>query len=159
MSEDANCAVVRGRILRHTLTRLHGSPALALVGVWPCYPGEEHETPEMIWCGDLDGQLEIPVSTGADLRHPRDDAFDIDIYVRINSQVLADPFTAFLATYDRLAEVLGVIENLLADDPTLDEMPALVDAQLTRSAQTVRPSNEGPIGWGLCTLTAHTRLS
>lgn len=145
-------------VVRHLRDQLRRLPALSGVSVWHGWPSETDIIDEMMWAGSIAGDPEIPVSVGLDHRQRRDDNWTVDWYARVAGQIASSPQAAVDATHDRLGVILGAIENLTADDPTLDDQVTLVAAGLSHIEQEVVLTRDGPIGFGTVTLACHSRL-
>lgn len=152
--------VVEGRLLvvRELIDRLETAVPLAGVEVWEAFPGEKTLAPDMMWFGELTGDVQIPVMTGADNRHLRDDQWSAGLHVRTVGNGGLGPRDAARRAQDRLAVMCDAVDGILADDPTIDESITLVDATLTRPSQLVVSTPEGTIGWAEMQLSFHSRL-
>lgn len=152
-------AAARLDVLRHLIIRLRQDQALTGVSVWNGWPGDRDVSTEMLWAGELTGDCDVPVLTGSGSRHPRSDEWTIDWYIRAAGVAAASPQAAVDATHDRLVVIAGALEDLAADDPTLDEQPTLTAAVITHVDQAVTVTPDGPIGFGHVVLTCESRLN
>ncbi len=145
-------------VVRHMIARLSHSSALSGVDVWHGWPSDKHVTAQMVWAGELTGDCDVPVMTGAFSRHHRSDVWQIDWYVRVAGVLGPSPQQAVCATHDRLAVVCGALEDLVADDPTVDERVTLLDARVTRVEHAVELTPDGPFGYGHVVMSCESRL-
>lgn len=151
-------AAGRLAVVRHLIVRLQQDPALSGVSVWHGWPGDSDVSAEMLWTGEITGDCDIPVLTGSESRHPRSDEWQIDWYSRVAGAAATSPQQAVAVAHDRLASIAGAVENLAADDPTLDEQDTLIAAVITRIEQAVTRTPEGPVGFGHLILSCESRL-
>lgn len=145
-------------VLRSIIDHLRRDATLAGVTVWPGWPADSDVTSEMLWAGELTGDCDIPVLTGADTRQRRSDNWQIDWYSRVVGIGAATPDVAIDATHDRIAVLHGAIETLVTEDPTVDLTDCLIDAVVTRNEHGVTVTNDGPIGFGHIVLACESRL-
>lgn len=150
---------IRWALTRHMVDRLAELPALSAVEVWDAWPGEKNVSREMMYVDELAGALNIPVSEGANNRHSRDDMFDIVWLTRIATDLVTDPRTGLRAVGDRHAVIVGVLEDWLADDPSIDEFDGVVSAEITDARSMVGMTPEGPMAFGQLTVSVHSRLN
>lgn len=150
---------IRWALTRHMVARLANLPALSGVGVWPAWPGDKKVSREMLYVDELAGALNIPLSEGPNNRHSRDDKFDIVFLTRIAGTKAEDPRTGLIAAGDRLAVVVGVLEDWLADDPSLDEFDGVVSAEISDARSAIGMTQEGPMAFGQLTVSVHSRLN
>lgn len=116
----------------------------------PGYPGDTLAA-EAIWVGILDGQVDIPVMTAG--RKDRDDQFDIPFEVTVRGLSDLD------STMTRLSELVSVIEDVLADDPGLNNFDGVIDAQVTRERMTSADvQGAGRVGNAEVIVSVHSRL-
>ena len=146
-------------LILHVVERLRLAPAVSGVGVFPGWPGDKYDTGDLIWCSNITGTLDIPVSSGSDLRHPRDDMWSVEWLFKVVGPVAGDPMTALSGTADRLGLLIAALEDMCADDPSLDDWPGVVSVEITDTDQTFSLTPERPVGFGRAVLDVHTRLS
>jgi hypothetical protein len=140
---------IRWGLAHHLLDLLRDSPTMAGVLISAGWPGERAQ-PETIWLDGLDGQLAIPVMTPG--RKERDDHFDIPIEIRvINTASLDEAMT-------RLTTLIATVEDVLAEDPSIDGYDGTIDAEITSERQTCIATREGNVGFAEIIVSAHARL-
>ena len=59
----------------------------------------------------------------------------------------------------RLEELAALIEDQIADSPTLDDFGSLVSADFLTSAMTSGRTPEGPLGYARHEVRVHSRLT
>jgi len=152
---------IRWALTRHMIDRLRIAPALSGVQVWPAWPGDTiaDSSDELIWCDNIDGELNVPMSKGPDQRMSRDDMFELLFLVRVTGAMLDDQTESLLTVGDRMAEIQSVIEDWLADDPSIDEFDGVVSAELSNASMTVGMKAEAPTAYGVVTVSVHSRLN
>lgn len=142
---------IRWATVKHLVDLLRAHESMAGVLVEPGWPGDLNMTDEMVWLDELSGDVSIPVATGG--RKHRDDRFTVPLLVRVAGRRDLD------ATMSRLTEVCAAIEDVLADDPTLESFDGIVSAQITDEDQTCGSTPEGPLGFGRVVVSVHSRLT
>lgn len=139
---------IRHDVVRHVVARLRGHPALGGASVEPGWPGDKDPRPLMVWAGDLDGTLAVPVSTAG--RKIRDDIFQIQWLARASGDSLDE-------AVDRLFVAVAAIEDELADHATLEGLPGVVETQLVSSSQTAGWLPEGAVAYAEVMQSVHAR--
>jgi len=123
---------IRWTCVQRTLDLARERPELAGVTVTGVYPGDDRGT-ELVYVGDLTGDLNVPLTRSASQRVIYDDEFDITWVVEVRSNGLtADQVMA------RADEIIGVLQDVIANDAQLDTLDGVVSSRLTRQ--------EGPTG-------------
>lgn len=140
----------RWELVRHLIDTLRQHASLVGVQVEPGWPGDQ-QTSESVWVNDLDGEISIPLANAG--RKYRDDIFRIPFEIRVANRGDLD------STADRTEEIVNAIDDVLADDPALDEFPGLVSAEITSNRTTFGRTPEGVLGFGEVVVSAHLRLS
>lgn len=130
------------------LLRADGS--LVGVTVEPGWPGDRYQTAQLIWIDELDGECEIPVMTGG--RKQRNDNFDIPLQMRVIGLGTLDD------TMDKLSVLVAAVENLLANDTSLNSLDGVLSAEITRERMTSAVFPEGPVGFAEVVVSVSTRL-
>lgn len=129
---------------------LRNDPALAAVSVEPGWPGDRSPSAQLIWIDELDGTCEIPVMTGG--RKQRNDDFDIPLQMRVIGLATLDEIM------DRLSVLIAAVENLLANDTSLNNLDGVLSAEITRERMTSSTFPEGPVGFAEVIVSVSTRL-
>lgn len=143
-------ASVRWQTANQIVELLRLRPPMAGVAVEPGWPGDKFVKAEMVWIDHIAGTSEIPVMTAG--RKQRDDKFTIHLLTRVAGYKSLDD------TVTRLSEIMGAVEDILADDPTLADFPSIVSAELDTGDTTTGVTPEGPLGFGEQTVQIHSRL-
>lgn len=130
---------------------LRADTTLRGVSVEPGWPGDQGIVAEMIWLDETDSQQTIPVMTGT--RMARDDIFDLRWQIRVAGRPTLD------ATKTRLAELSAVLENTLADSPTLSDLDGVVSAEITRRRSVAARTPSGILGFAERIVQVHSRLT
>jgi hypothetical protein len=141
---------VRWQATEQVCALLRSSPSLTGVTVEPGWPGDRVPAAQLIWFDEIDGAISVPVMTGG--RKQRADTFTLSIQIRVIGLGTLDE------TMSRLFEIVGVVENLLADDTSLGDLDGVLSAELTNGRQTSAMFPEGPAAYGELILTIETRL-
>lgn len=116
------------------------------------YPGDE-AGPDAMWI-PADGITgEITVANMKAGRKERDDRFEISYLAR------AQGYTTATEAAERVEELCAVLEDVLADDPTLDDLDGLVHAVLaTKEGPAVfNFAGGGFIAYGRVAISLHAR--
>lgn len=149
--------MIRWAVLAHVIDLLRAAPQMQAVAVEQAYPGDRALAAEMVWSGEIEGDVGIPVGTGG--RKLRDDRFMIPLFVRVSARSNHDE------TRQRCGDLVSAIGDVLADDPTLGDFEVdgrghVISAELTdvRDA-TVETPSDGVIAFGQAVLTVHSRLT
>lgn len=140
---------VRWTVVKHLIDTLRADPRLAGVRVEPGYPGDEAGA-ECVWVYGLDGDVEIPVMTGG--RKQRDDKFDIPLIIRVMNNADLDP------TFQRLTEIVGAIEDTLADDSSMAGVDGVLSAEIGHIGMSCGPTKQLYAGVAEVTVSVHSRL-
>lgn len=140
---------IRWTVTKHLVDLLRVDPDLAGVRIEPGYPGDD-VAPEMIWVYGLDGELSIPLMQAG--RKQRDDRFEIPFSIAVNLNADLD------TTFRRLTQIVAVIEDVLADDPSLGGIDGVIDAEITRERLSCGPSHQLYMGLGEVVVSVHSRL-
>jgi hypothetical protein len=114
------------------------------------YPGDAVKA-EAIYPGEITADVDYPVMTGAAPR-ARDQMLTIPLEIRVASRRTLDD------VHDRLGELIGAVDEYLAETSTLDDHPNVVEVTLDDIRHAIGPVPEGFLGFGLLTLTVHTRV-
>lgn len=141
---------IRWKAAEQLVALLRSSPLLTGVTVSPGWPGDRVPAAQLIWIDELSGPVNIPVMTGG--RKQRADEFTVSVQMRVLGLGTLDE------TMSRLFELVGVVENLLADDTSLADLDGVLSAELTDARQTSAMFPEGPAAYGELILTIETRL-
>lgn len=142
---------MRWLLAKHLVDLIRDHGACAGVQVTPAWPGDRNQTAEMIWLGDIEGVMALPVGVGG--RKPRDDKFDLRVLFRVAQLADLD------ATLSRLFELVGAVEDVLADDPTLAEFDGVLSAEAGTCNQAVMTTPDGVVAFGLIEIAVHSRLT
>lgn len=143
---------IRWPVAQHLVGMFQASPLLAGVSVETGWPGISNVRPEMIWLNTMSTvNLEVPVATGG--RKHRNDTFRL----RFVTRVVGRPDTD--AMHDRLAELTDVVDQILAEDPTLGDFDGVTSAELVDHDQQAAWFPEGLIGDGFFVVEIDSRLS
>lgn len=140
---------VRWSVVNRLLTNLRSSPEMAGVLIEPGWPGDRVK-PETIWVDFLGGPVSIPVMKAG--RKERDDNFDIPLEIRVANNTSLD------LTMARLTELVAAVEDILADDPSLDDLEGVIDAEITNERMTCAETREGHLGFAEVVVSVHSRL-
>ena len=144
---------MRSEVVAAVLDALRGSSLLRGVEVYSLWPGDRHQSPEMIWVGiDIDGQLEIPVMTAGPKTY--DDVFDLPLEVQVAGTMASDRAAI------RAGEIADSIIEVLRSDHTLGQLDPLITAEVSRyrgPAGVVTP--ERTMAWAQITLSIHLRIN
>lgn len=124
------------------------APALLVDSGWP---GDTNDRARMLWVDDVSSVEDIPVMTGA--RMHRDDKFRISLLIRSTGCRSNDDAHAELEAIDAL------IDDVLADDHTLDDLDGVVSVAVTEGNFTVGTTTGGVVGYGQRTVEIHARLT
>ena len=116
----------------------------------PGFPGDRLEA-ESVWIDELDGEIEIPVMSAG--RKYRDDRFTIPFEIRVAGKSDLD------STMERLAEIVAGIEDVMADDPGLDDFDGLLSAEVASERMTAGElKGAGWVGFGEVIVSCHARM-
>lgn len=148
--------MIRWAVLAHVVGLIRDAPQMSGVAVTTGFPGDRGLAREMVWSGEMTGQVSIPVGTGG--RKVRDDIFEIPLYVRVAAAGDLD------RTRLRCGELVTQIGDVLADDPTLGNFEApggfVVSAELTDVIDDAQETpSDGPLAFAALTLSVHSRLT
>lgn len=142
---------IRWPLAKHLVTTVAGQVAADGVAVEPGWPGDKNVKKQMIWVDEIaDSVSEVVVMAGG--RTIRDDFFTIVLLTRVAGLRTLD------ATMTRLSELGALIENPVADSPTLDDFDSLVSADFVTTNLTCGVSPAGPLGYGRHEVRVHSRL-
>jgi len=141
---------VRWAACEKIVALLQADAAMADVTVSPGWPGDMVPTAQLVWIDEVDGPVSIPVMTSG--RKERNDDFDIPLQVRVAGYGTLDD------TMTRISEIVGVVEDTLADDTSLDSLDGVLSAEITRERMTSAMFPEGPIGFAEVIVSITTRL-
>lgn len=141
---------IRWTVVSKIIDLIGSSPLTQGVTVAPGWPGERNHLAQIIWIDELDGTVQIPVMTGG--RKQRTDEFDVPIQFQVIGLVNLDD------TMRRLTELVTIVEDILADDTSLDDLDGVLSAEITRERMTSAIATEGPVGFAEVTVTVSTRL-
>lgn len=155
----ANALDARSSLIEHLVTRLGNAPAMSGVGVYPGWPGDKYDQGDMVWIGEVTGTLEVPVSTGPAARHPRDDMWSVDWLFKAMGASSGDPSAMLTSATHRASTLIRVLEDLIADDPSVDDWPGVVSVELTGMDHQVGASTERTVVWARVEMSVHSRLS
>lgn len=140
---------IRWAVCERVLEILDASSDLEGVQVEAGFPGDRLED-EAIWFDETDGQINIPVSKGADNVAARDDKFDVTIEFRVAGKASQREARA------RLDEIIGAFELGIARDTQIGQLDGVVVAGVTEGRET---SGEfpggGAVAFGERTLSVH----
>jgi hypothetical protein len=143
---------IRWAVAKHIVATVRGSSAATGVLVEPGWPGDQHTKPDMVWIDDIsDTDATVPVMTGS--RSHRDDMFTIRVIGRVTGRRDLD------ATMTRLEELGALLENPVADEPTLDDFDGIVSADFAITAMTCGRTPQGCVGYAAYDLRIHARLT
>lgn len=142
---------IRWACAKHVLDLLRSHPSMGEALVEAGWPGEDNFRPDTVYLDQMTGTLQIPVGTGG--RKHRDDTFDIPLRIRVVNRPDLD------ATQTRLSEIFAAIEDVLANDPTLDDFDSVRSAEVTEETHTAGQRPDGWTGYGLVVITVHARLT
>ena len=141
---------IRWAACQAIVSLLRSDQSLAGVTVEPGWPGDRAPNAQLIWIDELDGTCEIPVMTGG--RKQRNDDFDIPLQMRVIGLGTLDD------TMGQLSVLVAAVENLLADDTSLDDLDGVLSAEVTRERMTSAMFPEGPVGFAEVVVSVSTRL-
>lgn len=143
---------IRWTLAKHLIATINDAPAATGVLVEPGWPGAKHIKREMLWIDEItDTDASVPVMSGG--RTHRDDMFTIAILARVAGRNTLDE------TMTRLEELGALIEDPIADSPTLDDFGSLVSADFAITAMTSGRTPEGPLGYARFEVRCHSRLT
>src|SRR4051812_11563500 len=111
----------REAVVTALLELLRNHPTLATLGVTSGYP-RDFMKPETMWVDGDDGDLDVPTSKAGRLE--RADVFDLKWFVQVTGKATLD------LTRIRLGEIRSVMDDVLADHPTLDDVEGLMFIKL-----------------------------
>lgn len=145
---------IRWSCTKHLLDLLRRHELCQGVGITAGHPGDKRSQMDEIWPLSIDSEVVVPTSKAG--RKARDDRFTVTLVVRVSGRISVD---ALDATQVRLAELLGAIEDVFADDPSLEDFPGVISAEITSERQTAADTPDGVLGYGEAVITVHTRLA
>lgn len=124
------------------------------------WPGDEavKTMPRLVYVSNVDGDLVIPLIQAG--RKQRDDTFDVTLSLRVIGTPKKDPVAALDEAVATLGVMWAAVEDVLANDPGLDDLDGLTYAEVTGARgplSSVLP--QGPIAFGEMTVTAKARYS
>jgi hypothetical protein len=120
------------------------------VSVQPGWPGDRIIQKELIWIDEITGDTRIPVMTGG--RKERDDEFEITLNFRVvGLHDLED-------TMDRIFALVAIVENILADDTSLDALDGVLSAEITSQRMSCAMFPEGPVAYAELKIQISSRL-
>jgi hypothetical protein len=120
------------------------------VSVQPGWPGDRIVQKELIWIDEITGDTNIPVMTGG--RKQREDDFEITLNFRITG--LYD----ISATMDRTFVLIGIVEDILANDTTLGALDGVLSAEITSERMSSAMFPEGPVAFAELKIQISSRL-
>lgn len=123
----------------------------AKVSVEPGWPGEQAMRDEMMWIDEIRSTVDAPVITGG--RIHRDDFFTIPVLVRVAGAKNLD------ATMERLEQLVAHVENVVADEHTLDDLDGVVSAEVQSADVTCGRTPDAFLGFARCEVQVHARLT
>ena len=141
---------IRWEAAKRVVTLLQAAPTLANVTIEPGWPGDRVKLAELIWLDEIDGNVNIPVMTGG--RKQRDDVFTLPLQIRVIG------YGTLNETMERLMVIVGIIEDTLAADTSLNSLDGVLSAEVTEERQTSAMFPEGPTGFAEVVVTVSTRL-
>jgi hypothetical protein len=117
----------------------------------PAWPGDELEL-EAVYVAGAQGPVTVPLMGAG--RSFRDDRFDVTVIVQGGS-----PQSVSRESMERAALGLAAVEDVLAEDPTLGDLPGLLE--IGQSAQvdgpTTFPARNGVFTYYTLTISAEAR--
>jgi hypothetical protein len=113
---------IRHSLKAHLVDLLSAAPGLAGVQIAYGFPGDSMER-ECVYVARVTGTVEILLMQGG--RKQRDDQFTITLIIQAGLDGGSEQ-----ASEERASEMYAVVENVLADDPSLDDVDGLIDAQI-----------------------------
>lgn len=122
-----------------------------LVSVEPGWPGELAMRDEMIWIDEVRSTIDAPVMTGG--RIHRDDFFTVPVLVRVAGARSLD------ATMERLEELVACVENVVADESTLNDLDGVVSVEARSADVTCGRTPDAFLGFARCEVEVHSRLT
>lgn len=122
-------------------------PYLLVASGWP---GDRNLRDRMLWVDEVRSDSEVP-TVKAD-RLQRDDRFVIVLLGRVAGDRTTD------AAHDRLEAIDAVIDDVVADDHTLDGLDGVVSVVVTEASFTVGTYPEGVVGYMRREVLVHSRL-
>ena len=141
---------IRWEAAKRVVSLLQAAPTLANVTIEPGWPGDRVKLAELIWLDEIDGNVNIPVMTGG--RKQRDDVFTLPLQIRVIG------YGTLNETMERLMVIVGIIEDTLAADTSLNSLDGVLSAEVTEERQTSAMFPEGPTGFAEVVVTVSTRL-
>lgn len=142
-------AYVGWQVLAAVLQALRSSPDLVGVQIEAGWPGDTARA-EAIYAGEITADIDTPVMTAGPKY--RDQVLTIPLEVRVASRGSLD------ATRERLSFLLGAVEEIVASDTTLGNLPAVVEVTAPSIREMAGIQTQTPLGMGLITLEVHTRI-
>ena len=143
---------IRWALAKHLIGIVRDAPAATGVLIEPGWPGDKHIKREMLWIDEIaDTDASVPVMTNG--RTHRDDMFTIVVLARVAGRNTLDE------TMTRLEELGALIEDQIADSPTLDDFGSLLSADFAITAMTSGRTPEGPLGYARFEVRCHSRLT
>lgn len=137
----------------HLVDTLRAHALLDGVQVEDGYPGEVGTTSsEVVYVDEItSSDISIPVATGGAKHY--DDIFTVWLVLRVAGR------KSRREAITRLAEIDGAVLQVLATDPTLDDMPGVVSAEITERRQMAPDTSDGPRAHGMVAVTVHSRIT
>lgn len=142
---------IRWATTNQLVALIRDASAATGVVVEPGWPGDQNVRPEMLWVDDITSTQEIPVMSGG--RMHRDDFFTIRFLSRVAGRKTLDE------TMSRLDELAALIENPVADGPTLEDLDGVVSAEIATTDMTCGRTPDGCLGYGVHEVRVHSRLT
>lgn len=143
---------IRWAATKHLITTVRDAPAATGVLVEPGWPGDQNARAEMVWVDEIgDSTNEVVVMSGG--RTHRDDFFTIVLLARVAGRPSLDE------TMTRLEELGSLVEDPVADSPTLDDFPSIVSADFVITNLTAGRTPEGCLGYARYEVRIHSRLT
>lgn len=141
---------IRWQAAKRLVDLIQAHPNMAGVQVEPGWPGDTQQA-ESVWIESLTGTETVPYMKGG-ARVVTDDRFDIPLQIRVANRADLD------ATGTRLAEIVGAVQDIVKDDPSLGFTPAdMLEVDLGEVDLTLGRTPEGVFGFARMTIAAHAR--
>lgn len=141
---------IRWAVVDELVTRVTTAVDDPLVVVSAGFPGDMAQRAELIFVQGITSEVSTPVMSAG--RRQRDDVFTIDLAVAVSGK------RDLQVTYQRLEELCGHVEDVLADDHDFTAMDGLLDIGLEGVVSNAERSSDGFFGVAVMRITAHSRL-
>lgn len=142
---------IRWATTKQLIALMRDAAAATGVQIEPGWPGDARARAQLLWVLNIDSTQEIPVTTGG--RTNRDDFFTITFGSRVAGLKDLDE------TMARIDELSALIENPIADTPTLDDFDGVLSAEVVTTGMTCGRTPEGCLGYGRHEVRVHARLT